>query len=705
MPSPLPAWHSARHRALHMTIRDIDCADFDVEKTIATFRRWNVTLFSFFAGGYVTTYPSRLPWQRVSPHLAPGRDLCGELITAAHRAGMIAFPMIDLGELPLDLAVAHPEWAAQQADGSPYLKTDGIAVSCPVGAYRRELARELVAELRDRYGRELDGIKWGGASYGFPPGIDHNPLAVSAFLAASGTSALPATAKDPAYAAWAHHVIAENVAHLRRVVHEIAGVPVVGNSVWSLGEGLALEDLTPGQDFTQVEVQTRTFTTPDAADVCWERFTAAAETARYASACCQNPPWVVASYFLAWPWRRVAVPFAEQKLYVAQLAAHGASPMVNLTTGSPDHHDDPRGFPAIEELYGFIARHDAWYQADTSAARVAIVYDHSSASAARRSGDIHRRYLDELHTCEETLDQAHVPYDVLSTQMLRTPGAADRYRVLLLPAPQALDADDLTLLARLRSTGTALVVTGQLPVHLAASPDLPAAFGLTSISPARPFHQGAQRGQLQAYVRPVSPGHPLLTGLPSPLLAVSGHFHPVTPVSGSSIPFQRAEPFRLFPEGIAYTEAPDPAEPMAVCTESPAAPGGARAVVFPFELGRAIRRTGHPDARRLLVNALAWASRDTALPVLTGSRDVLVSLRRSAPGLALHLINATGRTRHLTEFTPLVNLPIALPCDFPPARVTQASTGRELPFTRTDGLVHLTLPSLTDYDLVQLHRT
>jgi hypothetical protein len=689
-----PDWMSRRHRALHMTLRDIDCAEFDVAETIATFQRWNVTLFSFFAGGYVTTYPSKLPWQKVSRHLAPGRDLCGEIIVAAHRAGMIAIPMIDLGELPLDLALEHPEWAAQHADGSPYLKTDGIAISCPLGHYRRGLARELVAELLERYGKDLDGLKWGGASYGFPPGIDHNPIAVEAYQSATGHE-LPETANDPDYAAWRVRTMAGTVAHLRDVVHQTAGVPVVGNSVWHLGGDMLLEELAHGQDLTQVEVQTRTHATPDGGDVCWERFSAPIETTRHTSACCESPPWVVASYFLAWPWRRVAVPYAEQKLYVAQIAANGATPMVNLTCGSPAHHEDPRGFRAIEELYGFMARHDAWYQDDHSAARIAVVYDHPSANAARAAGDLYRNYLDELHACEDTLDRWHLPYDLISSRMLEE-GRGEMYHALVIPGPGHAAEATLDCLRALKEKGVGLVVTG--PVHEGSGLEF---LGLKSVFQPQPFHVGRQMGMMQAYARFSKHRRDDLLNPNEPLLAVSGHWQSVLETSGSDIPLRRAEPFRVFPEGISYPDRSDPGEPLAVFEDSATS---ARSVCFPFSLGRTIRRTGHPDAEHLLVNAISWVTRDKVLPLCDRFRDVRMSLRESNQGLAVHLINTTGRSRYLTEFTAVRELDLRIPTGFVPTNVTQASSGLSLPFSHDGVRLHTLFPELIDYDLILIHR-
>jgi len=118
-------WLHQRHNAIHMTIRDVDCDHFDVEAYIDGLAKMGVTAFSFFCGGYVTTYPTALKDQRVSPYLN-GDDLTGRLVEAAHRRGIKAMAMIDLGQLPRDTGDRHPDWRAVNRDGSPRVVEERI---------------------------------------------------------------------------------------------------------------------------------------------------------------------------------------------------------------------------------------------------------------------------------------------------------------------------------------------------------------------------------------------------------------------------------------------------------------------------------------------------------------------------------------------------------------------------------------------------
>jgi hypothetical protein len=118
--------------------------------------------------------------------------------------------------------------------------------SCIMAGYVQDYSRQVLAELLSRY--DVDGMKFGGSSYGF--------------------------LREPCYCAACRKAYA---------------------------------------DATGKEIP----------------------TTRHLTSVSDKPIWVIASYFYVWPWWRAAVPVAEQKVYLAQIAAHGGVPMVNLSGGPP----------------------------------------------------------------------------------------------------------------------------------------------------------------------------------------------------------------------------------------------------------------------------------------------------------------------------------------------------------------------------------
>jgi len=686
-------WLAQRHRSLHFTIYPIDYPRVDARRLIEQLVEWRVSLFTFFAGGYTTAYPSKLAWQRPSEHLPAGRDLVGEILEAADKAGIIAIPVIDLGDMLMSVAQEHPEWAMWDADGSIRPKADGYAISSPCGAYRNENARELVRELKERYGSLFKGIKWGGASYGFGGGVDYNPIARKRWQAYAGRD-LPENTADPEYRTWRESIMAELVDRLTAIAQSEGGVPTIGNSIWTLGEGQHFTALAAGQTLTQVEVQTRTYLIQDDdSEGGWERFSNPIETTRYVSGLTQNPPFVVASYFLAWPWRRVAAPACEQFVYLAQIAANGGSPMVNMTVGMPEHHEDKRGFPAINKLYTSLAENQDCFQDETSAAKWALVYDHASACAARHKGDLHRHYLREMHSIQDTLDRLHLPYDILDSEKLGGV-VPDRYMAMCIPASPELSSACVEQLLRLRAGGVGLVLSGS-----SVTGSLAKALGLECEPEPQPFTKHAEPGPCQAYLRVPELEHPLLENLGQPWLAAAGHWYKTrqTP-DDAQVLLTRAQPLRLFPEGVAYTDTPDPAEPMALAL--PSKDGGGEVVALTFDAGRCAARTGHPDNRQLIANALRYAAQGQTGITCEGHPNLRLSLRRAKAGLVVHLIVTGGTQRYFTELPVLSNVELTIDLPKSPKSVALRSDDTACEWTWNAGCLHVTISEARDYHLL-----
>jgi hypothetical protein len=702
-------WILRRNCGIHMTIRDIDCRDFDVEAMAREFSRLHVDYFSFFAGGYVTTYPTRLPFQRVSPELG-GRDLTGEIVRAAHRHGIKAVPMIDLGMLPESAFKAHPEWAAVNDQGRPAQRAEGLYASCIMAGYVQDYSREIVAEILSRYG--VDGMKFGGASYGFIRDPCYCNACRKAYAEATGKD-IP-TVRDwnsadwRAFIRWRTEQTARVVQHLVDTVHSLRpGLPVMGNSTdfgdpgWTVTSSLDIERLTQIQDAVQVEVQSRAKNAQPQGTAEWQYLRWPAETTRHLTSVSSKPIWVVASYFYAWPWRRIAVPAAEQKVYLAQIAAHGGTPMVNLSGGPPAVHEDPRGFRALEELYGFIHRHRELYEGDESAAEVALVYDHDSLMFYGND-EADTRLVQEFRGIEDALDRAHVPFDIISTRTL-TPQTLARYRALVLPNLAWLGDRPAAALAQYVKGGGGLVATYETgrfdsEGRRQTNSTLGELLGIRFQGESRPVI-GEQRGAVQAYMKK-SIDHAVLDGVrETALLPLSGRFCPVSTTGLAKPVLARAAPFQVFPEGWSYPQQKDPDDPILVINQ---APGTGRTAYFASEIGRSFWQSRFPDLAVLVRDTVQWVGGIAPPLRVEGPPTLHTSFRRSAGRYMVHCINLTGGERLFSELIPLQAIRISLRSE-PGARVRRvwrASDGAKLPIAQLGQYVVASLDHLTDYDVV-----
>lgn len=702
------SWITRRNRGLHVTIRDVDCADFDVEQFVKDMVDWRVNFFSYFVGGYVTTYPTKLQWQRPSPYLN-GRDLAGEINDAAHRAGIKTIAMVDLQQVPEPAASAHPEWCAWDERGQPVASaTPGIYVACPLGGYQNEYVREMLAEIMGRY--DFDCMKFGGGSFGFSRPVCYCPACRESF----GEDVPPIGTWDDElrrrYSLWRFQESRKRSTRLAHFVHEIdPEMPVMGNGVcfgdpgWTLSSALDIEAIADEMDAIQVEVQTRNRYDLATGATHWQYLAWPAETGRYMTSVSRKPIWIVASYFLAWPWRRSAVPAAEQKVYLAQAAANGASPMVNLSGGPPAVHEDIRGFAAVRDLYRFLERHNEYYEGDESAATVAVVFSLDTMAFYGTQGR-QQAYLESLRGVEKALDERHVPFDVVSAKRLEEEPLPERYRALVLPSLACLSDAAARAIREFAARGGGVVATFEAGRYdergvRRSEPALASLLGVKAMGDALAPIDADQKGPQQVYAKIVG-RHPLLDGIEgTSLLPFGGQHCPVTPVDGSVVvPLTLSAPFVVFPEGLSYPTEPDPESPLALVRESDCS----RVVYLPGQLDLLYWRVHFPDHGRLLANAVRWAGGGYVPLRVEAPSTLQVSLRAQGSRRMVHLVNLTAGERLFDELIPLSDVRVSLPIagGQAPSRAWALAAGVELPIEVADGWATVVVDRVVDYEVL-----
>jgi hypothetical protein len=413
-----------------------------------------------------------------------------------------------------------------------------------------------------------------------------------------------------------------------------------------------------------------------------------------------RPIWTVTSYFQAWPWRRAAVPVAEQRVFLAQMAAHGASPMVNLSGGGPAAHEDKRGFAPIQELYSFMADNPTLFDHDRSAATIALLYDQSTL-VYFGNDDAHHRYIDEFRGFEQALDYDHIPFDIISTRTLN-PQTLQRYRVLILPSMACIsDTAAATLSAFVKEGGTLLCsfLSGRFdsqanPREQGALDEL---LGIKDVAPPVAT-VGEVSETSQVYMRRQG-SHPVNVRLMDvELLPLSGEYCAAQLSPDTTVPWRRTTPFRLFPEGWSYTTEPDEGQPLQVIRTHP---GGGKTVWFASSVGRSFYLLRNPDVGHLIADTLRWAAGESVTLRVEAPNTLQVSLRTLADGRsAVHCVNLTGGERFFEHTIPLHNIRIALKSDRPITSVHSAASGQELALHHVNGWYEVSLPHIDVYDIV-----
>lgn len=705
-------WIDRRLCGIHMTIRDVDCEDFDVDRMVDYFVELGVDFFSFFAAGYITTYPTELELQRISPFLKEGRDLTGEIIEKSHAAGIKAIAMADLGPLPEKAAVSHPDWCSRDKDGKPYRIDHEHLSACPMSDWQGVYAKKIVAEIVGRY-PSVDGIKFGGNSYGFGAyGADicYCVNCRRVFKKDTGLDLpLEKNWNNPTYRKfirWRYEKTTERVRFLYGMVKSFnPDLLFMGNSVcfghpdWTLRSSLDQEYMSSYQDAIQIEAQDHVRLSDDRRTPVWQSLTMSGEEANYMTNLTGRPIWIVASYFHAWPWRRSAMQYAEQKAWLAQIIANGANPMINLSGGPPAVHEDVRGFKAPREIYSFLKKHREYYEKDRSAADVAIIYSQESLVFYGRD-DAMDRYVEGIRGMEQALKECHIQFDIVSSRRLKD---LSRYRAVIAPNFACMDEEEADALRSFVKKGGGLVAGFETSLydHEGQKREdylLGDLFGLSYLGLNEGPISGLREGVLVQGYAVKNGEHAVLAGLEGTEL-VPADFHYCAAKSRddahAEIPLTLYPSFRVFPEGLSYSLTRKTEVPL--CSAN--AFGAGRTVYFNWPIDKAFWKVGYTDHRTLIANAVEWVRGAAPRIEAEAPASLDVTVREQNGRTLVHFVNLTGGRRLLSEVVPVRDVAVRIPGKAP-RRAFLLSTGARLPLREEADRSAVVVPEIRDYEVL-----
>ena len=650
-------WHNAL--VLILTMREEDALRWHPGSLVEFAQSFAVDALGFSVGGIVAFYPTEIPHHPRSRWLG-GRDLVGETVTAAHRAGVRAVGRIDPSLASHEAFVEHPEWFARDEEGKPIL-VHGCYVTCPNGGYYHRHMAEVITEILARY--PLDGL-WANAAK-FSPWHTRQCFCANCQrkFAAESAGALPREDwNDPVwrrYNEWRYRCMAEWVRVIEDAKNairpECAWMPLnqVGES-WDFARpgGWDIDYAAPHQDVLVLECQRR-YT-----NIWWpgleSRYLHTLEPAK--------PAQVTVSYFYPW-WRFYHTPIPENRVWTAQIVAHGARPWLHVTGYLSDLFDR-RGLDALRALFRLFKDHPRAYEGTRSRAEVALVYSRHTLDNYG-GDDAESRYLDHFRGYYNAMLHARLPFDVLSDKRL-TPEGIRRYRALVLPNVACMTEEVARILTEYVEEGGHLVTTFHTGLYdIWGNPRDDFALG-----PAMGvrYAGGTREGLRAAYGRIRDPRHPLVHGLgDTDVIPVAGRLCAVTPLDETG-----PAPLTLVPpvegqvgSGISVPEF----NQMDTTARDPLvvdhAFGRGRVIYFPWQPDWLAYRYGLRDLFTMLAQAVRMAPGWAPQVEVIGPGLLDVSLMGAADRLVLHLINLSapgsfnsGVRRPMEEIIPLTDLTV-----------------------------------------------
>ncbi|HSV94191.1 MAG TPA: alpha-amylase family protein, partial [Desulfobacterales bacterium] len=415
-----------------------------------------------------------------------GRDYLREYVPHAHAAGLRVLAYVNLHWFSYVFADAHPGWEQLLADGRAYGRVNplyGNGTTLCVNSAWRDWAYLLLAETL-RTG--VDGAILDGPVVF--PGACHCPSCRALFRERTGAEPPTGDEAEPGalrqwqdFREWSMERFVDGA---RQAVQSVdpEGIVFTNAGGWTLSTVVARhpwrleahQHLTGAEEFVH-------FGAPR------EDLLDTSVMAKFLSAG-RNPAVVFSDHALG-SWHYVGMTPADLKREFYQTVSGGASPWIAVFTPAL-MHQRAKTMDVVAESWGFLERHEALFEGDRSAARVAVLRSETTASSylsaqpglltgmgvatekdliatARRESAADRvalrRKCSELESQEfrgwcYLLTRQHVPFAVIREADLAAASLA-RFDLVVLPNAACLSDAQLAALEAYRAAGGRVVST------------------------------------------------------------------------------------------------------------------------------------------------------------------------------------------------------------------------------------------------------
>jgi hypothetical protein len=147
-------WMREPIRWVQTNLRQND-AGLDAKRLIEELSAMRANVLLEGMGGIVAYYPTTTEFHYPSPHLAPGRDIFGDVLREAHAHKIRVVGRFDFSKTPKAVFDAHPDWFFRQANGAPVIYNN-LYSTCINGGYYRVQAMKILGEALEKY--DVDGL-------------------------------------------------------------------------------------------------------------------------------------------------------------------------------------------------------------------------------------------------------------------------------------------------------------------------------------------------------------------------------------------------------------------------------------------------------------------------------------------------------------------------------------------------------------------
>jgi hypothetical protein len=682
-PTDTAGWFDRPMRWAQLTLVENDPGTYDLNFWLDYFRRTHSDAVCLSAGGCVAYYPTKVPLHYRSQWLA-NTDPFGDLVAGCRKLRMVVIARTDPHAAHNDVADAHPDWIAVDAEGKmrrhPVMPE--LWVTCALGPYNFEFMTEVTKEIVSSY--QVDGVfsnRWTGSGMCYCEHCRQN------FHAAAGMD-LPRTTnpREPsrrAYIAWRQQRLFD-LWHLWD--SEIRAISPAACYIPNSGGG-ALADLDMKTIGERAPILFADRQGRSGVAAPWASGKSGKE---FRSTMGRKPIGGIFSVGFEEPyrWKDSVQSGAEVRLWALDGIANGLRPWFTKFSAALY---DRRWLPVVEDLYGWLYRNERYLRNQQPLARVAIVYSQQTAQFYGRKVEDHTLGY------YQALIEARIPFEMVHDRLLDA-AHVDPFKVLIFPNVAALSARQCDEIREFVKRGGSIVATHETSLYDEWG-NRRADFGLADLFGAS--YDGAVDARMQNSYLQLGERHPILHGLDNAGRIING----VSRVHTRTIGSYPNPPLTLIP---SYPDLPmEEVFPRVTRSGIPEVfvreLGKSRVVYFPWDIDRTFWEILAADHGTLMRNAVDWATNEPRPVTVTGPGVLDVTIWRQKESLTVHLVNLTNPMMMkgpIREFIPSPPQEVTIRVPAKPKRVRLLVSAHQPAVREAAGEVTLTVPSILDHEVI-----
>ncbi len=707
MPNAQP-WYQRTFRWGQTNLNEFDPAIYEVDWWRDYWLRNHTQGVIVNAGGIVAFYPSHFRMQHRAAYLGD-RDLFGEIVSAAHEAGLVVLARMDSNRASLRFYQQHPDWFTINAQGEPGI-AGGRYVACINGPYTRQYLPQILTEIIQRY--HPDGFtdnSWTGAGRNW---ICQCENCQTKFFQEAGSSLpLKVDWDDPIYRQWVRwsYQCRNEIWDLNNHITRSIGGP---DCLWlgmingdPLNSHLSFCDLKAVAERSEILLSDQ----QSRGRSGFEQNSQSGNLLHSLSGWGKIIPESMALYVRgAQAFRKASAPPLEAQKWMVSGFAGGISPWWHHVGAA---QEDRRQFDTTQGLIRWHAENQIYLYQRRPAANVGIVWSQENIDFFGRD-QIASRIAEPWRGFCRSLVRARIPFTPIHVDHIERD--EPKLDVLILPELGVLSDRQIQSAIGFVEKGGSLVVSGRTGMfdddgRLRNEFPLNEMFGFhhtgeaigSQDDPSSDWEVHNQHNYLQL-PEELEVRHPILNGFEKTnLLPFGGILQKVIPEQACREIAHYIPAFPIYPPEASYLREPVSIWAAIVARQHP---GSGRLVYLAADIDRVYGLRGLPDHGDLLENAIRWAANGSIPISVQGPGYLDCHLYRQAARMILHIVNLSGcnaNPGYLEEHLPVGPLQIAvrIPAAWKLKSAMLRVSNKRVPISIKDGWAQFEILQLVDHEL------